>query len=94
MLDFYIIKDTEVRQTPNKLRYAGGLEFGPFKRLANLGIIDSKFDYYSDFRWQSSYLHQIALKMEGLESNTDIAKLKSIIDKAINTQSGLIAFAD
>ena len=97
MLDFYLISDSEGKPKPEKLDsldYAGGLESDIFDRLVRKGIIDSRFDYYSDFRWGNQLIQQIDSKANDLNTDTDVKKLKEIIDKAVIKESGLIAFGD
>ena len=97
MLDFYLISDSEGKPKPDKLNildYAGGLESDIFDRLVRKGIIDSRFDYYSDFRWGNQLIQQIDSKANDLNTDTDVKKLKEIIDKAVIKESGLIAFGD
>jgi hypothetical protein len=97
MLDFYIISDSEEKPKPDKidqLDYAGGLESDIFDRLVRKGIIDSRFDFYSDFRWGNQLVRQIDSKTKEYSNDSDIKALKNIVDKAVNSESGLIAFAD
>ena len=65
MLDFYIISDSEAKPKPDKidqLDYAGGLESDVFDQLIRKKIIDSRFDFYSDFRWGNQLIRQIDSK--------------------------------
>ena len=97
MLDFYIISDSEGKPKPDKLdklNYAGGLESDIFDRLVRKGIIDSKFDFYSDFRWSNQLVKQIDSKTKEFTTDSDITALKTIINKAINSDSGLISCGD
>ncbi len=97
MLDFYIISDSEGKPKPDKLKnldYSGGLESEVYERLVRKGIIDSRFDFYTDFRWNNQLVEQIETKTKEFHSDSDVKALKKIIDKAINTKSGLISFGD
>lgn len=97
MLDFYIISDSDGKPRPDKLDqfdYAGGIESDMFDRLVRKGIVDSRFDFYSDFRWGYQLVMQIDSKTKGLENDSDIKVLKSILNKAVNSKSGLIAYGD
>ena len=97
MLDFYLISDSEEKPKPDKLDnldYAGGLGSDIYDRLVKKGIIDSRFDYYSDFRWGNQLVKQIESKANIFNTDSDVIKLKKIIDKAINKELGLIAFGD
>ena len=58
------------------------------------GIINSKFDYYSDFRWENQLIKQIESKANNFTKDSDVNRLKEIIDKEINKEFGLIAFGD
>lgn len=97
MLDFYLLSDAESKPKPDELGnldYAGGLESNIYNRLVRKGIIDSRFDYYSDFRWGNQLIKQIDSKANDFSGDSDVNKLKEIIDKAINKELGLIAIGD
>jgi hypothetical protein len=97
MLDFYIISDSEVNPKPDKidnLDYAGGLEYDIYERLVRKGIINSRFDFYSDFRWGNSLVKQIDSKAKEFSSDSDVTTLKKIVEKAMNAESGLITLGD
>ncbi len=97
MIDFYVIADNEQKPNPkniDKLEYAGGIESDIYERLIKKGIIDSRFDFYSDFRWGNQLVRQLDSKTEKIGSDSDISALKRIIDKALNSESGLIAYGD
>ena len=98
MLDFYLINDDQPK--PNypeqlSLEFVVGLDSKTFESLIKKGLIDSRFDYYSDFRWNLKVIEQINLnivKAKNLDS--DIDKLNLIINKALELKSGLIAYCD
>jgi hypothetical protein len=98
MLDFYIIKDEQPK--PNypeqvNLEFITGLDSGTFDNLIRKGIIDSRFDYYSDFRWDSYLIEQINSKVSKIKnSDSDIDKLNLIIKKALELKCGIIAYCD
>lgn len=97
MLDFYLISDEEEKPEVDKLDnldYAGGLELNVFDRLVKKGVVDSRFDYYTDFRWENQLIQQIISKANRLSADTDVKKLKEIIDKVAIADVGLIAFGD
>ncbi|GGG07525.1 hypothetical protein GCM10011344_05080 [Dokdonia pacifica] len=97
MLDFYIASDSKEKPKPdmlNTLEYAGGLEFEMFERLVRKEIIDSRFDFYSDFRWGSKMIKQIDMKIREYNDDSDVVYLKKILDKAQNLKAGLIAYGD
>ena len=99
MLDFYIIKDDQVK--PNypeqlALEFAGGLDTETFDNLQNKGIIDSRFDYYSDFRLETLLIKQIRLTIiqKQFQTDSDVKKLIQLFDTADEKQSGLLAYGD
>lgn len=98
MLDFYIIKDEQSKPSyplQANLEFIAGLDSGTFDNLISKGIIDSRFDYYSDFRWNSNLIEQINSKVSKIiNSDSDIDKLKLILNKALELQCGIIAFCD
>ena len=98
MLDFYLINDKQSKPNyPEKanLEYISGLNSKTFENLKEFRIIDSRFDYYSDFRWNNGLVKQISKKaFEKRESDTDIEKLCEILDKALESNSGIIAYCD
>lgn len=97
MLDFYIIADDQPRPANIEvLEYAGGLDSDVFKRLQNKGIIDQRFNYYSDFRWGTDIIVQIsrAVTIKKIESDTDVSQLLTLLNIAQARNSGLMAFGD
>lgn len=98
MLDFYFIKDnqTNPNDPDNDLELAGSLAAKTFDNLVRKGMIDSRFDYYSDFRWSELLIKQIRQNSERmqLESDSDVKQLLRLIDSALSKQSGLIAYGD
>lgn len=96
MLDFYLIKDEQKKPDypeQENLEFVSGIDYNTYERLINKGVIDKRFDYYSDFRWNSQMIKQMMNK-EVEKLNPDIAKLNDILRKAIEKNSGLIAFCD
>ncbi len=97
MLDFYVIPDSSEKPKPEdleNLEYAGGLELSTYNRLVRKGLIDSRFDFYSDFRWGSRLLRHMESSVQDFENDTDAGLLKRIIEKAISRRSGLMAIGD
>lgn len=98
MLDFYFISEETTKPNyPDKdLELAGSLDAKTFDNLVRKGIIDSRFDYYSDFRWSELLIKQIRQNSNGmrLESDSDVKQLLRLIDSALSKQSGLIAYGD
>ncbi|MDF3027047.1 MAG: hypothetical protein K0S23_1354 [Fluviicola sp.] len=97
MLDFYFIPNDQTKPPyPTDLEFAGELDGNVFGRLQSKGIIDKRFDYYSDFRWSEVLLKQIRKTIDDkqLHSDTDVKKLLQFVDTALEKQSGLIAYGD
>ncbi len=99
MLDFYILKDDQAK--PNHpeqsgLVFAGGLDNKTFDNLQNKGIIDRRFDYYSDFRLGVLLIKQIrqTIIQKQFQTDSDVKKLVQLFDIADEKQSGLIAYGD
>ena len=99
MLDFYIIKDDQSKPNyPEQLglEFVGGLEYKTFENLQNKGIIDRRFDYYSDFRLGTVLIKQIRQTIieKQLQADSDVKKLTQLFDSADKNLSGLIAYGD
>lgn len=98
MLDFYFIKDdiAKTNHEPLGLDFAGDLDNKTFENLQKKGIIDDRFDYYSDFRWSEVLLNQMRERIDRkqMHTDTDVMKLLHLIDTALETKSGLIAYGD
>lgn len=99
MLDFYFIKDDQkkpLHPEHSRLEFAGGLDYQTFENLKKKGIIDSRFDYYSDFRIETLQIKQIrqTILQESIQIDSDAMKLTQLLDTAEKKQSGLIAFGD
>ncbi|KXX69452.1 hypothetical protein [Flammeovirga sp. SJP92] len=97
MLDFYLISDSAVKPKPDKLHsldYVGGLESDIYDRLIKKGIIDSRFDYYSNFRWGNQLVRHLDSKIKEFGSDSDVSVLKRIIEIALSSGTGLIAYGD
>ncbi len=98
MLDFYLIKANKIKpEYPEQknLEFVGGIDMKQFKILADKGIIEDIYNYYSDFRWDKI---TIEIMINKLNQNTDTClefeKFKSILKKAINTENEIIAYCD
>jgi len=99
MLDFYFIKDEQPKPGyPEQvgLEFAGGLDDTTFYNLQNKGVIDTRFDFYSDFRLGTILIKQIRLTIErkNLQSDNDVRILLQLFSLADKNQSGLIAYGD
>lgn len=99
MLDFYIIRDDQAKpKYPEKLglEFAGGLDDKTFENLQNKGIIDKRFDFYSDFRLEVLLIKQIrkTILQKQLLADIDVKILIQLFDMADKKQSGLIAYGD
>ncbi|WP_294677153.1 hypothetical protein [uncultured Fluviicola sp.] len=98
MLDFYFIAE-EISKPINEplgLDFAGDLDNKTFANLQKKGIIDDRFDYYSDFRWSKLILNQIRERIDRkqMHFDTDVIKLLRLINTALETKSDLIAYGD
>ena len=99
MLDFYIIDDEQSKPSyPEEinLEYIGGLNDRTFEKLKTKGLIEERFDYYTDFRWNSDF---VKLKYDSLlnhenQSYSDLRKLFGLVSKAKEIDCGLIAYCD
>lgn len=99
MLDLYFINDEQYKPKnliKSGLEFAGSLEFEIFENLQNKGIIETRFDYYTDFRWGSTFIKQklLTLKEKDYKSDTEIKQLFDLLQKASIRNNGLIAYAD
>lgn len=79
MLDFYIIKDDQAKPSSRKqesLEFVGGLDEVVFKNLQKRGIINDRFDYYSDFRLATPLIRQIRenILQKQLQDDSDVKK--------------------
>jgi len=98
MLDFYLISDSELTPKPDKLdelEYLGGLHEDVYGRLIKKGIIENRYDYYSDFRWTSNDVKLIVERFKNISSHdSDVRLLKKITEKAIKSSFGIITLCD
>jgi hypothetical protein len=99
MLDFYLIRDDQPKYGNSKraeLQFAGELDYECFENLKAKGLIDDRFDYYTDFRWGTDLIKQISEKIDKkvIESDSDIKKLIELLNMAIQNKCGLIAYSD
>jgi hypothetical protein len=97
MLIFYLINDDHVKpNTPQEKKHVGGLDDQTFENLKRKGIIDTRFDYYSDFRWGTAIIKQILEKIsqKQIQSDNDVKELLKLLNIAEKEQSGLIAYCD
>lgn len=98
MLDFYIIKDEQPK--PNypeqiNLAFIASLDSKTFYHLIKKGLIDARFDDYSDFRWDSHLIEQINAKVSMVKNaDSDIKQLNRILRKALELKCGIIAYCD
>ncbi|QCK15806.1 hypothetical protein [Mangrovivirga cuniculi] len=97
MLEFYKIADSENRNNQNHLKdsmFAGEIEHDVFNRLVKKGIIDKRFDYFTDFRWGSDVIKQIKNKLTNFENDSDIIILARIVNVIKEDDYGLIGYCD
>lgn len=99
MLDFYLIRDDQA--TPDypelgSLEQVGGLDEKCFKMLKDKGVIPGNFDYYTDFRWDTSSSKRILEHIqEGeLKTNSCVENLVRLLERAAQHKCGLIAYSD
>jgi hypothetical protein len=99
MLDFYTIKDDQPKPSyPEQvgLEFVGGLDDKTFDNLQSKGIIDTRFDYYSDFRLGTVLIKQIRqnILQKRMQADLDVKKLIHLLDVADMEENGLIAYGD
>ncbi|GGG53771.1 hypothetical protein [Hymenobacter glacieicola] len=99
MLDFYLIHDS---QNPSSkgldLKRIGGIKDELFFQLQTEGIIDSWFDYYGKFRWGNELVVRMLTKLRGKPNSLTLQHEQTafiaILQKAVDANSGLLAFGD
>lgn len=99
MLDFYLIKDDQSKPNNprnNGLKRIGGLDENTFEDLQHKEIIDRRFDYYSNFRWDTTVIRQLneTIKQKHPNLDNNIKQLLELLEKASNVQCGIIAYGD
>lgn len=99
MLDFYLINDNQSKPSyPEQanLKFVGALDEKTFGNLLDKKVIDSRFDYYSDFRLGISMVKQLldTISKRKINSDIDIQPFVLILNLAFKNNSGLIAYAD
>lgn len=99
MLDFYFMNDSDIKpHSPGEqnLEFAGSLDDKTFQNLKTKGIIESRYDYYSDFRWGEALVKHIhsMIHQKGRMTDRDVKILKAFLAQAMERQCGLIAFGD
>ncbi|GAB5564132.1 MAG: hypothetical protein Wins2KO_11950 [Winogradskyella sp.] len=96
MLDFYLINDEQSK--PNypeqlNLEFVSGNDYEAYERLLTKGVIDQRFDFYSDFRWSSHMIKKLFNKTKE-KQDSDFTILNNILRKAMDKNSGLVAYSD
>lgn len=99
MLDFYLIKDDHSQPAyPEQagLVFAGELDEQTYSHLQRKGVIDARFDFYSDFRLYSELITQMRQHIitHQLQADSGVKQLLVLLDMAEEQQSGLIAYGD
>ncbi|BDD00833.1 hypothetical protein [Persicobacter psychrovividus] len=98
MLNFFVIADEDAKPTPAQLHdmpHVGEIDDKTFFHLMQLGIIDSRFNYYSDFRWSTDTIAQVFRKISGADNDDPcVEKLLTILIEAKSAKKGLIAVGD
>ena len=92
MLDFYLIPDEQSNPDypeESHLTFVGSLDYETYNRLLITEVVDSRFHYYSDFRWDSKMVIQI---LDRVGDNSE--SLRKILLKAVESKSGVIAYGD
>ena len=95
ILDFYILKDEQALPNyPKQLgfEFVSGLDEKTFYNLQKNGIIDKRFDYYSDFRLDTPLIQQIreTILQKQLQADPDVKMLTQLFDRAEKKESGLL----
>jgi len=97
MLDFYFIKDEQTKpEYPEiaNLEFGIGLNYDTFEKYIQKSIIDSRFDYYSDFRWSLKLIEQILARINKNKIDSNFYDLKPVLERALELKCGLIAYCD
>lgn len=97
MLDFYLIEDKQLKpNSPEEggLVYIGGLGYKIFHRLKKKGVIEDRYDYFSDFRWDKKTIEQLCDTCELSNLDTDIKQFLVILNNALELKCGVIAYGD
>jgi len=79
-----------------ELELAGELDYKTFENLQKTGVIESNYDYYTDFRWDTVNIKQMCDKIKHNQRlyHLDIEKLLVILNRARSLNMGLLAYAD
>jgi len=98
MLDFYLLADDQpMPDYPEDGGHKPVVSIGDqvFERLKAKKIIPERFDYYTDFRWDSALIEQIRSNMlVHTPGDSDVQPLLKMLDMARTHDSGLVAYAD
>lgn len=106
MLDFYLIKDQDSVNsvsTDADSELVGTLSEEAFKTLQSQGIIESKYDYWANFRWpcdEVKFMFEMLLEKYPLLRNANetvdsqALELFTLLNKAVWKNYGLAAFSD
>jgi hypothetical protein len=99
MLDFYFISYEQEKPSSKELKnfeLAGSVSEEDFEYFKSIKIIESRFDYYKDFRWNSVFISQKTKKLIGekLVLDNRINQFLKILNTALDKKKGLLAFSD
>ena len=105
MIDFYKIPDnTPKPDWPEKIGLVkiDGLEIDDFEDLKSRKLVPTRFDYWTDFRWDSKStldIYNLVLRLYPKlnKSNISIKSVNifhNILLEAVKDSSGLIAYSD
>lgn len=99
MLHFYYIDDNI--KSPNypeeiNLKFAFELDYKSFIDLQNHEIVNSKFNYFTDFRWNTKTVTQLLQAIENKQNNfnKNIEKFQTNLHQTLELKTGLIAYCD
>ncbi|WP_088842000.1 hypothetical protein [Hymenobacter gelipurpurascens] len=99
MLDFYLIKDSQPTQSEiTDLEYLGGIREALFSQLQTEGIIEPRFDFYSDFRWGSEMAARMLVTLQKrlpcAPQQMECKSFIALLHKAVGANGGLLAVGD
>jgi len=98
MLDFYLIPSHLPSHPgdPSSLQHAGELNDQVYSRLQQKKLIEERYDYYSDFRWNGEHVRQKLqlIREQEMAQDPGVKKLLQILLLAEKAGYGLVAYGD
>lgn len=96
MLDFYLIKDitTKPNTDTSNLEHVGSINYETFEYLQKIKIIEEWLDFYGDFRWSYEQVFTKYNMIQKINHSYNIQSILSILQKAKDSENGLIAYGD